>query len=80
MVAFLVNRDIQRSQKGNLPAVEDPTAGDKQANLATVIVFAVLLVIGIIGWSAIVNGTRAFSNASISGSYPAALRPGEEHE
>jgi RsiW-degrading membrane proteinase PrsW (M82 family) len=70
IVAFLVNRDIAHSLKGNQPVVDNAAAGDRQANLATVIVFAVLLVIGIIGWSAIVNGTRAFSNASISGSYP----------
>jgi RsiW-degrading membrane proteinase PrsW (M82 family) len=70
IVAFLVNRDVERSLKGNQAVIEDPAAGDRQANVATVIAFAVLLVIGIIGWSAIVNGTRAFSNANVSGSYP----------
>jgi RsiW-degrading membrane proteinase PrsW (M82 family) len=70
IVAFLVNRDIQRSLKGAQPTVEDPTVGDRQANLATIIVFAVLLVIGIIGWGVVVNGTQAFSNANISGAYP----------
>ena len=71
IVAFLVNRDVTRSLRGNVPVDENPAQGDKQANWATVIVFAVLLVIGIIGWNAAVNATKAFSNAGVSGSYPA---------
>ncbi len=71
IVAFLVNRDVARSLAGTLPVVEDPTVGDKQANWATVAVFAVLLILGIIGWSAIVHATQSFSNGGISGSYPA---------
>jgi RsiW-degrading membrane proteinase PrsW (M82 family) len=70
VVAFLVNRDIANSLKGAETSVEDPTAGDRQANWATVIVFAVLLVIGIIGWNVIVNGASAFNNAGVSGAYP----------
>jgi RsiW-degrading membrane proteinase PrsW (M82 family) len=70
IVAFLVSRDVARSLTGTTPVVEDPTVGDKQANYATVIVFAVLLLIGIIGWNAVVNGTQKFNNAGVSGAYP----------
>jgi RsiW-degrading membrane proteinase PrsW (M82 family) len=71
VVAFLVNRDVARTLAGTEPVVEDPTVGDKQANWATVIVFAVLLLIGIIGWNAVVNAVKTFSNGGISGAYPA---------
>jgi RsiW-degrading membrane proteinase PrsW (M82 family) len=72
IVGVLVNRDVQRSVKGALPAVAgDPTVGDKQANWAVIVVFVVLLLVGVLGWNGAVNGTTAFNNGGVQGAYPA---------
>ena len=72
IVAFLVNRDVTRSQGGKLPAAAgDPTLGDRQANWVVIAVFAVLLIAGVLGWNGAVNGTTGFNNAGVRGAYPA---------
>ena len=71
VVAWLVNRDVSASAKGELPrAAGDPTVGDRQANWVTIAVFAVMLIIGLIGWNGAVNGTAAFDQAGVRGAYP----------
>ncbi len=72
VVAWLIQRDVSASSGGTgLKAAEDAAIGDRQANLATVGVFAVMLIIGVIGWNGAVNGVTAFENDGIRGAYPA---------
>ena len=68
-VAFLINRDTATSVKAT--AAADASVGDRQANLAVIGVFVVLLVIGILGWNGAVNGTTAFDKNGFRGAYPA---------
>lgn len=71
IVSWLVHRDVSREISGKEEAFTDnPTLGDRQANWVVVAVFAVLLVISIIGWSTIVNGVTAFNKGNVRGSYP----------
>ncbi len=71
-VAWLINRDVTASASGQAAgAAEGATVGDRQANLATVGVFVVMLIVGIIGWNSAVNGTTAFEKDGIRGAYPA---------
>jgi RsiW-degrading membrane proteinase PrsW (M82 family) len=72
IVAWLINRDIARSLAGSQPtAVADPTVGDRQANFGVLGTFAVLLVVGLLGWNGAVNGSTAFNQGGVSGAYPA---------
>lgn len=72
VVAWLVNRDVAASAAGApLKASEDAAVGDRQANLATVGVFVVMLIIGVIGWNGAVNGVTAFDKDGVRGAYPA---------
>ncbi len=82
IVSFLIGRDIQRSLSNKQPAATiDPTVGDRQANYATVGVFALLLIIGGLVGSNAVNKTSSFSAPGVQGTYPAtfsaATRQGE---
>lgn len=71
VVAWLVNRDTTRTETGaHAEVVGDPTVGDKQANYAVIGVFAVLLILGVIAYSLIVNGVTAFNKGGVSGAYP----------
>jgi hypothetical protein len=70
VVAFLVNRDVTMNTRGQAASAEDPTKGDRQANLAVIATFAVLLLIGILGWNSAVYGATAFNTNGISGAYP----------
>lgn len=71
IVSYLIGRDIQRSLTGKQPsATVDPTVGDRQANYATVGVFALMLIIGGLVGSNAVNGTKSFSEQGVSGAYP----------
>ncbi len=71
LVAWLINRDVAASASGQTAgAAEDATVGDRQANLATVGVFVVMLIVGIIGWNSAVNGATAFEKDGIRGAYP----------
>ncbi|MCS7059622.1 MAG: PrsW family glutamic-type intramembrane protease [Anaerolineae bacterium] len=72
IVAWLINRDVSAAEKGQVaPAAGDPTIGDRQANLATIVVFAAMLLVGVIGWNGTVNGVSAFEQNGIRGAYPA---------
>jgi RsiW-degrading membrane proteinase PrsW (M82 family) len=71
IVSLLVHRDVSREVAGLDNNNVDPTLGDRQANWVVVAVFAVLLVVGIIGWITIVNGVSAFDKGAVRGSYPA---------
>jgi RsiW-degrading membrane proteinase PrsW (M82 family) len=76
IVSFLISRDIQRSLTGKQPAVSvDPTVGDRQANYATVAVFAVMLIVGGLVGSNAVNGTTSFNASGVSGAYPSTFSP-----
>ena len=82
IVSVLINQDINRSLTGKQPAVTvDPTIGDRQANYATVGVFALMLIIGGLTGSNAVNSTTSFNNQGVQGQYPAqfslATRPGQ---
>ncbi|HEY3291570.1 MAG TPA: PrsW family glutamic-type intramembrane protease, partial [Anaerolineae bacterium] len=71
IVSWLVHRDVSRDLTGKEEAfTDDPKLGDQQANWVVTAVFAVLLVIGIIGWSTIVNGVTAFNKDNVRGAYP----------
>jgi protease PrsW len=71
IVSMLVNRDISRSLSDKQPAAAgDPTVGDRQANLALVVTFAILLVVGGVVWNGAVNGTTAFAQGGFKGAYP----------
>ena len=72
VVTWLINRDITRSLSGKQPpATKDPTIGDRQANLAVMGTFAVLLLIGAFVWNNAVNRFTAFDVGGFQGSYPA---------
>jgi RsiW-degrading membrane proteinase PrsW (M82 family) len=76
IVSYLITRDINRSLNNKQPAVTvDPTVGDRQANYATVGVFALMLIIGGLTWSNAVNRTTSFNAQGIQGSYPAYFSP-----
>ena len=71
VVSLLVNRDVNRALSTQPDASSiDPTVGDRRANWVVVALFAALLVVGVIGWNGIVNGTTAFNTGAISGAYP----------
>jgi RsiW-degrading membrane proteinase PrsW (M82 family) len=73
-VSFLISRDINRSLNNKQPAVTiDPTIGDRQANYATVGLFAIMLIIGGLVGSNAVNRTVSFSEQGVQGAYPAAF-------
>lgn len=72
VVAWLVDRDVTASAGGQTSgAAEDAAVGDRQANLATVGLFVVMLIVGVIGWNGAVNGVTAFEKDGIRGAYPA---------
>jgi protease PrsW len=72
IVSYLIGRDIKRSLDSKQPvATVDPTVGDRQANYATVGVFALMLIIGGLVGSNAVNRTNSFSVQGVQGSYPA---------
>lgn len=76
IISVLVGRDINRTLAGQMPKVEgDPTVGDRQANWAVIGVFAVLLIIGFIGYNGAVNGTVAFDKNGVRGAYPSGFSP-----
>jgi RsiW-degrading membrane proteinase PrsW (M82 family) len=71
VVSWLINRDVARSLSDKQPpATGDPAIGDRQAAFATIGMFAVLLLLGLVGWSNAVNRTATFSQGSVSGAYP----------
>ncbi len=71
VVSFLISRDINRSLSNKQPAATvDPTVGDRQANYATVGLFAVMVIIGGLIGNGIANGTTSFNAQGVSGSYP----------
>jgi len=72
VVYGLVNRDVSRTLAGKAaPPDADRAVGDRQANVAAIGVFAVLLVVGFLGWNNAVNGVRSFDTIGFKGSYPA---------
>ena len=72
IVAVLVNRDINLTLSGKQAAPSgDPTVGDRQANLAVIAVFAVMLVVGVFAWNSAANRTVAFDQDGVRGAYPA---------
>jgi RsiW-degrading membrane proteinase PrsW (M82 family) len=74
LVAFLISRDIARSLGGRQrPVTVDAAVGDRQASLAAVGTFVVMLLIGAIVWNNAVNRQTAFNVGGFSGSYPAAF-------
>jgi len=76
IVSYLIARDIKRSLDSKQPtATVDPTVGDRQANYATVGVFALMLIIGGLVGSNAVNRTVSFSAPGVQGSYPASFSP-----
>jgi RsiW-degrading membrane proteinase PrsW (M82 family) len=73
IVSYLINRDIARSLGGKQPPVTvNPVVGDRQASLAAIGTFVVLLLIGALVWNNAVNRRTAFNVGGFSGSYPAA--------
>src|SRR5258708_31293565 len=61
IVSYLISRDIKRSLESKQPpATVDPTVGDRQANFATVGVFALMLIIGGLVGSNALNRTSSF--------------------
>jgi len=71
VVYTLINRDVARSLGGKqAPATADPTKGDRQANLAAVGAFFVLLIVGALVWNNAVNSTQSFDAGGFRGSYP----------
>ena len=74
IVSYLVARDIKRSLDNKQPAATvDPTIGDRQANYATVGVFALMLIIGGLVGSNAVNKTTSFTAQGVQGTYPASF-------
>jgi RsiW-degrading membrane proteinase PrsW (M82 family) len=74
IVSYLIARDIKRSLDAKQPAATvDPSVGDRQANYATVAVFAVMLIIGGLVGSSALNRTSSFSAQGVSGTYPASF-------
>jgi hypothetical protein len=71
---MLVGRDIARTRSGQAqPPAADAEVGDRQANAVVVGLFAILLLVGLLGWNAIVNATTPFSRDGVSGAYPSAF-------
>jgi RsiW-degrading membrane proteinase PrsW (M82 family) len=71
ILAWLVNRDVAAAASGQLPQPSgDPTASDRQANALTIVVSAVMFIIGVFGWNSAVSST-SFEAAGIRGAYPA---------
>ena len=82
LVSYLIRRDIDRSLEDKQPPViHDPVVRKREANYATIGVFAVMLVIGGLAWSGAENQSTAFNVSGIQGSYPAyysvATQPGD---
>ena len=74
IVSYLIGLDIKRSLDSKQPAATvDPTVGDRQANYATVGVFALMLIIGGLVGSNAVNKTNSFSVPGVQGAYPASF-------
>ena len=72
IVSYLIGLDIKRSLSNKQPAATvDPTIGDRQANYATVGVFALMLIVGGLVGSNAVNKTTSFSAQGVQGAYPA---------
>ncbi|GAB4127656.1 MAG: hypothetical protein Fur005_10210 [Roseiflexaceae bacterium] len=72
VVSVLVNRDIQRTRQGGArPPAADAVLGDRQANRVVVAVFALLLLIGLIGWHTTTNAMVLFFREGVRGAYPA---------
>ena len=71
IVSLLVHRDVSREVAGLDKAEADPTAGDRQTNRVVVGLFAVMLVVGVIGWNVIVNAVAPFDKGTVRGAYPA---------
>lgn len=71
LVYVLINRDIARSLRGDQPAAAaDPAKGDRQANIAVIGVFIVLLLVGVFVWNSAVNSVTAFDVDGFEGAYP----------
>jgi RsiW-degrading membrane proteinase PrsW (M82 family) len=74
VVSWLINRDISRSLTGKQPAVTvNPVVGDRQASLAAIGTFVVLLLVGALVWNNAVNRQTSFNVGGFQGSYPAAF-------
>jgi hypothetical protein len=73
-VAYLIRRDIARSLGGRQrPVTVDAAVGDRQASLAAVGAFVIMLLIGAIAWNNAVNRQTAFNVGGFSGDYPASF-------
>jgi RsiW-degrading membrane proteinase PrsW (M82 family) len=74
LVTYLINRDIARSLGGRQrPVTMDAAVGDRQASLAAVGTFVLMLLIGAVVWNNAVNRQTAFNIGGFSGAYPAAF-------
>jgi RsiW-degrading membrane proteinase PrsW (M82 family) len=81
IVAFLISRDISQTQARGRRAEVDAKVGDMQSNRATVGMFAVLIIVGIIASAVVTGGMTTFDVSGFKGDYPAhfglATREGE---
>jgi len=74
ILTLLVNRDVAAAASGQaaLPS-GDPAVGDRQANVFTIAVAAVMFIVGVIGWNGAVNSSTPFEAAGVRGAYPSAF-------
>jgi RsiW-degrading membrane proteinase PrsW (M82 family) len=72
VVTYLINRDVRLAISGKRPApTADAAVGDRQANVAVIVVFVVLILIGGVTWSGAESQVTAFDVGGFKGSYPA---------
>ena len=69
-VALLIQRDIARTQAHGRRAAVDAKVGDPQSNFATIALFVVLIIVGIIAWLSITGSVATFEVAGFKGAYP----------
>jgi RsiW-degrading membrane proteinase PrsW (M82 family) len=81
IVAALIRRDISHTETRGRRAEVDAHIGDMQSNRATVGMFAVLIIVGIIASAVVTGGMTSFDVSGFKGEYPAhfglATREGE---
>ena len=71
VITYLINRDIAQTLAKKRQDVADAKAGDRQSNAVTLILAAVLVVIGIVATSAVLGSVTTFDVNGFKGVYPA---------
>jgi RsiW-degrading membrane proteinase PrsW (M82 family) len=70
-ISYLINRDIAQTTAKGRREVADAAAGDRQSNLAAIILAVVLIVVGIAATASVTGAVTTFDVNGFKGAYPA---------